>query len=80
MTDTPTPETDAMFTDNVPEDAQIVAFCERLERERNAARAERDVLHAALELIAVPMRPDGTYNRDRAACGTLARAALSSLS
>ncbi len=42
MTDQPTPETDAMFTDNVPEDAQIVAFCERLERERNAARAERD--------------------------------------
>ena len=38
----PTPETDAMFTDNVPEDAQIVAFCERLERERNAARAERE--------------------------------------
>jgi len=38
----PTPETDAMFTDNVPEDAQIVAFCARLERERNAARAERE--------------------------------------
>jgi hypothetical protein len=37
-----------MFTDNVPEDAQIVAFCERLESENNAARAEvarlRDVL------------------------------------
>jgi hypothetical protein len=48
MTNEPTPETDAMFTDNVPEDAQIVAFCERLERERNAARADvarlRDVL------------------------------------
>jgi hypothetical protein len=42
MTDQPTPETDAMFTDNVPDDCQIVAFCERLERERNAARAERD--------------------------------------
>ena len=33
-------------------------------------------LRAALELIAAPMRPDGTYNRDRAACGILARAAL----
>ena len=48
MTNEPTPETDAMFTDNAPEDAQIVAFCERLERERNAARADvarlRDVL------------------------------------
>ena len=42
MTNTPTPETDAIFTDNVPDDAQIVAFCERLERERDAARAERD--------------------------------------
>jgi hypothetical protein len=42
MTNEPTTETDAMFTDNVPEDAQIVAFCERLERERNAARAQRD--------------------------------------
>ena len=38
-----------MFTDNVPEDAQIVAFCKRLERERNAARDERDALSEALE-------------------------------
>jgi hypothetical protein len=38
----PTPETDAMFTNNVPEDAQILAFCERLEIQRNAARAERE--------------------------------------
>jgi len=37
MTDQPTPETDAMFTDNVPDDVQIVTFCERLERERNPA-------------------------------------------
>jgi len=79
MTDTPTPETDAMFTDNVPEDAQIVAFCERLERERDAARAERDVLRAALELIACPMRPDGTFNRDRGTCGSIARGALNTL-
>jgi chromosome segregation ATPase len=44
MTDQPTPETDAIFRDNVPDDAQIAAllFCERMERERNAARAERD--------------------------------------
>jgi ribonuclease HI len=30
----------------------------------------------ALELIAAHQRPDGTYNRDRAACGTLARDTL----
>ena len=52
MTDQPTPETDAMFTDNVPEDAQIVAFCERLERERNALRADVARLRTALEGIA----------------------------
>ena len=51
MTDQPTPETDAIFTDNVPDDAQIAAllFCERLERERNAARAQRDEHSEALE-------------------------------
>lgn len=31
---------------------------------------------SALSLIASPMRPDGTYNRDRAACGQLARDTL----
>lgn len=31
---------------------------------------------SALELIATPMRPDGTYNRDRRACEQLAREAL----
>ena len=39
-------------------------------------RADVARLRAALELIAAPMRPDGTYNRDRAACGSIARAAL----
>lgn len=29
-----------------------------------------------MTLIATPRRPDGTYNRDRAACEALARAAL----
>jgi chromosome segregation ATPase len=141
MTDHPTPETDAMFTDNVPDDAQIAAllFCERLERERNAARAERDehiarnndsllalhlttaerdearadvalitaenerlatgnhamekeipeLRHAlekaradvarlrdALDLIATPMRIDGTYTIGRDECGYIARKAL----
>jgi hypothetical protein len=82
MTDRPTPETDAFFADNIAaltRYPQIMRFCERLERERNAALAERDVLRAALELIAVPMRPDGTYNRDRGTCGSIARGALASL-
>jgi hypothetical protein len=30
----------------------------------------------ALELIATPMRPDGTWNRDRAACRQIAAEAL----
>lgn len=34
-------------------------------------------LRAVLELIAAPIRPDGTYNRDRAACQDLAQKALS---
>ena len=40
MTNEPTPETDPIFRDNVPDDAQIAAllFCERLEIQRNAAR------------------------------------------
>ena len=31
---------------------------------------------SALELIAAPVRPDGTYNRDREACRVLAHEAL----
>ena len=52
MTDQPTPETDAMFTENVPDDCQIVAFCERLERERNAARADVALITAENERLA----------------------------
>jgi hypothetical protein len=33
-------------------------------------------MRAALELIATPQRPDGTWNRDRAACQELASEAL----
>lgn len=35
---------------------------------------------SALELIASPKRPDGTYNRDRRACELLARDALAKIS
>ncbi len=33
-------------------------------------------MRAALELIATPQRPDGTWNRDREACRELAAEAL----
>jgi len=64
MTNEPTPETDAMFTDNVPDDCQIVAFCERLERERNAARAERDRLKADITGDIADMTLSLTAERD----------------
>lgn len=35
-----------------------------------------DRMCEALELIATPMRPDGTWNRDREACRDLARKTL----
>jgi len=37
---------------------------------------ENSRLRQALELIAAPKRPDGTYNRCREACEALARDAL----
>ena len=37
-----------------------------------------DAAYNALELIACPMRPDGTWNRDREACRQLAADALAS--
>jgi len=74
MTDQPTPET---VTTGAHNDALLRLHITTAERD--AARAERDVLRAALELIATPMRPDGSYNRDRGACGSIARGALSSL-
>ena len=41
-----------------------------------ALRAQVEQYRAALELIASPMRPDGTWNRDRAACQQIAREAI----
>ena len=71
MTDQPTPET---VTTGAHNDALLRLHITYAELDD--ARADVARLRAALELIAVPMRPDGTYNRDRAACGTLAREAL----
>ena len=38
--------------------------------------AENAALREALELIAAPRRPDGTWNRERLACQQVAAAAL----
>ena len=43
---------------------------------RDMLERERDALWEALELIAAPMRPDGTWNRERLACQQIAIAAL----
>lgn len=47
-------------------------------REALLASQLRDAI-AALELIAAPKRPDGTYNRCREACEQLARETLEKL-
>ena len=39
-------------------------------------RTRLETCEAALRLIAAPMRPDGTYNRDRRACQLIAEDAL----
>lgn len=49
--------------------AELDAEIKRLEKENVRFRI-------ALNLIAAPMRPDGTYNRDRDACRILAEEAL----
>lgn len=48
--------------------AQLVPLC--------APDARYAEMRAALELIAAPMRPDGTWNRDREACRELAARVL----
>jgi hypothetical protein len=63
------------------DDAAALAknYAERMKRsDAELAAAQQTVarLREALELIATPMRPDGTYNRDRTACGYIAREAL----
>lgn len=52
------------------EDAQY------LTQELDRLKAENARLREALELIATPVRSDGTYNRSREACEQLAREAL----
>jgi hypothetical protein len=48
----------------------------KAKRELEAINEENKKLKDALELIAMPIRSDGTYNRSREACEQLAREAL----
>ncbi len=55
-----------MFTDNVPDDCQIAAFCERLERERNTALIARNAALLRCLLIATAERDALAKERDDA--------------
>lgn len=50
--------------------------CAEYASEIREVRGENARMREALELIAAPQRPDGTWNRDRQACMELARGAL----
>ena len=52
---------------------------ELLELAAHKLRAHMEGMRRALELIAAPMRPDGTWNRDRLACQQLAEEALAKM-
>lgn len=70
----PTPEAaiDAAISAQGPNDEQPSASIPP----PNATNLALMIAESALTLIASPVRPDGTYNRDRAACGALALKAL----
>ena len=71
---------------------QLARVCELCEKDAQIAKLTAEYDHAveqaaancdevlrlreALELIAMPMRPDGTWNRERLACQQLAFRAL----
>jgi hypothetical protein len=60
--------------------AEIKSTGEQLEHWRKIAHDAAEMLHrygSALRIVAVPKRPDGTYNRSREACELLAKDALS---
>ena len=49
------------------------------EQEMQRLEDENHRMKCALLLIATPVRPDGTYNRDREACRLLAKKTLEEL-
>jgi hypothetical protein len=54
----------------------LIYVCTCENTELDDLKAENARLREALELIAIPVRSDGTYNRSREACEQLAREAL----
>lgn len=54
----------------------LILEIDRLRKESAVLKEELSKVRQALELIASPKRPDGTYNRSREACEQLAKAAL----
>lgn len=66
----------------VPSVSAVNSFSLTVEHARYALRQLRirdGHMIGALTLIAMPARPDGTYNRDRRACEELVRCALKKL-
>lgn len=55
---------------------EISNMARMIEAKADEVNKEINQLRNALLLIAAPMRPDGTYNLDRAACQKLAEEAL----
>lgn len=54
----------------------IGEFSRRVLKETAEDSERQRLMREALELIATPQRPDGTWNRDREACRLLALKAL----
>lgn len=74
---------DIAFKDAVAAAANVAAILRAIRGEQSAPRVadklatpDESEMRTALELIAAPMRPDGTWNRDRAACRELAARVL----
>lgn len=66
------------FVVGIPEDYRTLTY-QQLQQQIATLTRQRDLAVEALELIAAPKRPDGTYNRCREACERLAKEALSTI-
>jgi hypothetical protein len=55
---------------------EAIVIADHIAHAAAVSAAENARLREALELIAAPMRPDGTWNRERLACQQIAVAAL----